>query len=136
MKGLQVLQNRAARCVTRMNWFTPTRKLLNQCNWLSIKQLIFYHTVLTAFKVLASQKPLYLCSRLDRGFPYRTRLASNGALRYNESQGNDSSLTYKSFINRAIRDYNRIPTELKTMKTLKTFKKKLKLWIRSNIPID
>ena len=46
VRAMQVLQNRAARQVTKLNWFTPTRKLLNQCNWLSISQLIFYHSAL------------------------------------------------------------------------------------------
>ena len=31
LKGLQVTQNRAARVVSRMSWFTPTRVLLNKC---------------------------------------------------------------------------------------------------------
>ena len=42
LRGLQVLQNRAARCVCKLSWFTPTRILLNKCNWLSIRQLVFY----------------------------------------------------------------------------------------------
>ena len=135
-KGLQVLQNRAARCVTGLSWFTSTRKLLSHCNWLSIRQLVFYHTVLSTYKVLDSQKPLYLSSKLVRDHPYRTRLASSGGLRYKEGHGVDSSLTHKSFINRAIRDFNSIPADLKTTKTLNNFKKKLKIWIKSNIPID
>ena len=31
IKMLQVLQNRAARIVTKLSWFTPTKDLLNQC---------------------------------------------------------------------------------------------------------
>ena len=50
VKSLQVLQNRAARAVTRKSWFTSTRRLLQDCNWLSVNQLIFYHTVLQAHK--------------------------------------------------------------------------------------
>ena len=41
LKPLQVLQNRAARSVTGCGWFTPKRKLLKLCKWLSIKQLVF-----------------------------------------------------------------------------------------------
>ena len=40
LRFLQVLQNRAARHVTKLSWYTSTKDLLNQCNWLSIKQLI------------------------------------------------------------------------------------------------
>ena len=52
LHALQVIQNRAARAVTRMSWFTPTRVLLNKCKWLSVKQLIFYQTVLTTHKIV------------------------------------------------------------------------------------
>ena len=51
VKSLQVLQNRAARLVTGKSWFTPTRRLLQECNWLSVTQLIFYQTVLQTHKV-------------------------------------------------------------------------------------
>ena len=40
IKGLHVLQKRATRCVTKQHWFTITESLLNQCNWLSVQQLV------------------------------------------------------------------------------------------------
>ena len=48
--ALQVMQNKAARCVTRLHWFTSTKKLLLQCNWLSVRQLSTYHTALQVYK--------------------------------------------------------------------------------------
>ena len=33
---LQILQNRAARLVTRLGWFTPVEVLLHQCGLLSV----------------------------------------------------------------------------------------------------
>ena len=60
VKALQVLQSRAARQVTKLSWFTPSRKLLRQCNWLSIRQLIFYHSALTVFRTTRTKTPLYL----------------------------------------------------------------------------
>ena len=38
IKMLQVVQNQAARYVTRSSWFTPSKVLLKQCNWLSVVQ--------------------------------------------------------------------------------------------------
>ena len=46
LRAVQVMQNKAARAVTKLSWFTPTRTLLLQYNWPSIKQLIIYHTAL------------------------------------------------------------------------------------------
>ena len=31
LHALQIIQNRAARTVTRMSWYTPTKVLLNNC---------------------------------------------------------------------------------------------------------
>ena len=68
VRALQVLQNRAARCVTKLGWYTPTRKLLKQCNWLSVKQLIAYHTVLHVHRIVKCGSPLYLSDRLVFNF--------------------------------------------------------------------
>ena len=58
LHALQVIQNRAARAVTRMSWFTPTRVLLNKCKWLSVRQLVFYQTGLTTHKIVKTRGSL------------------------------------------------------------------------------
>ena len=78
VRALQVLQNRAARQVTKPSWFTPSWILLNQCNWLSIRQLIFYHSALTVFRTTRTKTPLYLSQHLITEHPYQTRLALGG----------------------------------------------------------
>ena len=40
IQKLQSLQNKAARAVTKLDWYTPTSELLKQCSWLSVQQLI------------------------------------------------------------------------------------------------
>ena len=47
---LQIVQNRAARIVTK-NWKSSTADNLNAIGWLSVRQLAFYHTVLLMFKI-------------------------------------------------------------------------------------
>ena len=66
LKALQFTQNRAARGVTKSSWFTPTRILMRQCNWQSVKQLVFYHTILTTHKVVLTGKPEYLHDKICR----------------------------------------------------------------------
>ena len=63
IKAVQLMQNRAARSITKLGWFTPIKTLLDQCNWLSIKQLIFYHTALQVWKVQMSECPVYIKSK-------------------------------------------------------------------------
>ena len=57
IRALQIVQNKAARCVTRRGKYTSTRNLLTECGWLSVNQLVFFHTVLLLFKVRKNKKP-------------------------------------------------------------------------------
>ena len=131
VKAVQVVQNKAARCVTKASWFTATRQLLRQCGWMSIRQLAFYHTVLTMYKILKSGRPLYLRKKLSRVFPYPTRQATVGHVRFSPD-----SVVEGSFISRGTKWYNSIPDDIKSISSLPTFKKKLKMWTVSNIPME
>ena len=70
LNSLQVLQNREARAVTGLSWFTPTRQLLKQCKWLSVRQLVFYQTVLGTHKIVTAVKPLHLRRKFNINFHY------------------------------------------------------------------
>ena len=41
LDSLQIVQNNAARFVTRRGIYTPVRELLRQCGWLNVRQLGF-----------------------------------------------------------------------------------------------
>ena len=131
LRALQVVQNKAARCVTKVSWFTATRQLLKQCGWMSIKQLVFYHTALTMHKTLKSGKPVYTRQKLTHDFPYQTRQATGGHVRHSLD-----SVAEGSFISRGTTAYNRIPDSLRSTSSLPLFKKKLKNWTLTNIPIE
>ena len=131
---MQVLQNRAARTITKKSWFTPTSALL-ACNWLSIKQLIFYQTVAAAHKIIQTGVPSYLSEKLSTEYPRYTRQSTWGYIRFGESFTGTGSLCHSSFTYRAREDYNRIPWEIKQANNMNTFKYKLKKWTLINIPI-
>ena len=61
---LQVLQNKAAGCVTRLPWRTATSTLLNQCGWLSVNQLILFQRLMLMYKIKRDQKPKYLFEKI------------------------------------------------------------------------
>ena len=65
VRAVQVMQNKAARCVTKESWFTSTRSLLRQCNWLSIEQLIVFHTALQVWRVRSNKCPAYIDSKFQ-----------------------------------------------------------------------
>ena len=135
VKVLQVLQNRAARQVTKHSWFTPTRRLLKECNWLSIRQLVHYRIVLMVYRSIKSGTPLYLHQHLstDPDHHYPTRLASSGSVYL---QGRHGGLVQKSFLVRAAQDYNNIPASIRSCSSFASFKVQLKKWIKTNVPLD
>ena len=54
---LQTQQNIVARYVTKLPFLTPTNSLLSQCGWLSVKQLIKYHSLVLLFRTFKEKKP-------------------------------------------------------------------------------
>ena len=98
---------------------------------MSVRQLTFYHTVLTMYKILKSGRPHYLRQKLSSDFPYPTRQATGGHVRFNAE-----STAEGCFISRGTKEFNRIPDDMKAISSLPTFKRKLKMWTLSNIPID
>ena len=75
LNSLQIIQNKAARFVSRRSKYTPIGELLRQCGWLSIKQLVYYHSVISIYKTLQTTYPKYIYTKLSSEFPYNTRLA-------------------------------------------------------------
>ena len=130
IKAVQVMQNRAARCITKLGWFTPIEILLKQCNWLSIRQLVFYHTALQVFKVKVTECPVYIHSKFT---PSNTRSASQGTLLVPVVEKSTSS---KSFIVRSASTWNHIPPEIRSLQNLNIFKSELKKWTRENINLE
>ena len=130
LKAIQVIQNKAARHVTKLTWFTPTRQLLKQCNWLSVKQLYVMHTVVQVWKVRKHARPYSIFSRMNLSVT-RSGRAGNLAI-----PGFNSALGRKSFLAQAPSLWNSIPADIKTIESLTSFKKKLKQWILHNIDIN
>ena len=130
VKAVQVMQNKAARCVTKLGWFTPTGRLLLQCNWLSINQLIFFHTALQIWRVSKTKCPVYIDTKLQLS---NTRSSAQGNLRVPVVERSVSS---KSFMVKSAVIWNQIPPEIRNCKTLGVFKKSLKQWIKVNVEIS
>ena len=50
LTALQVLQNRAARHVTKSSWATSSSAMLLQVGWLNVRQMIVFHSLVLLFK--------------------------------------------------------------------------------------
>ena len=133
---LQVMQNKAARYVTRANIYTATESLLSQCGWLSVYQMIFFHTVVLFYKTRQSKVPSVLFNMASSDYAYSTRERSKGNYKVLSKVRIPSALAGQSFRWRSVEMWNRLPSEIKSKKNLSQFKKSLKLWIIQNININ
>ena len=110
--------------------FWSKRKLLNRVGWLSIRQLVFFHSVLQVHKTIVTGRPVSLHQELISEYPYRTRMAASGKIRLGENF--QSKLSFKS---RAAKSYNRVPAEI-FKGGVPTIKYKLRNWVKQNVSID
>jgi hypothetical protein len=131
ISAVQVQQLAAARAVCGFGcWRWSKRKLLDRVGWLSVRQLVFYHTVLQAHKTLKTGQPKPLHQSLTGDYPYTTRGAASGQIRQDSSFSSQSTFKF-----RAMQYYNSVPVSVRVGSTA-TVKRKLKQWINTNIPID
>ena len=96
LKGLQVQQLTAARTVCGFfsKWWSK-KKLLDRVGWLSVRQLIQYHTVLQAHKTIQSRKPSPLYNSISTDHPKNTRSAASGQIRYGATFKTQSTFKYR-----------------------------------------
>ena len=133
LKSLQILQNKAARIVTKLEWSTPTAVQLSQCGWLSVHQLVVYHSVVMVFKVLQTKQPKPLFNMFPTEYNYNTSQARSQSIKQMGHPNLD--LWEDSFRWRAARSFNLLPASIKGLQSSEIFKLEAKNWIRANIPV-
>ena len=136
LHALQVQLNKAARLVTGQSGFTSTRKLMETCRWLSVKQLVVYQSAIMIHKTILIRKPFYMHSRLSMEYNYGTRQQASGCIRLDQTFRYRGDLPRNSFRVRGANSYNSIPADIRASLTMTTFKSKLKKWIITNISIE
>ena len=92
--------------------------MMHELNWLSINQLAFYHSALSIWKIERMGEP-------KRNY--------NSIIRGNERNGR-IDLTDRIWSIRAQEIYRRMNSSVTGAGKVSQFKKRLKVWIRSNIP--
>ena len=150
VKALQVIQNKAARAVAKLGIFTPTKILLKTCGWMSVRQLMVYHSIVLLHKTLANQSPEYMFKKVTAGgmFSYKTRQASecptefsfsvqhpinNGTIR--QAGGHKLGISKNGWCWKSVEIYNTLPTDLRLERKLKNFKTRLRKWVEDNVKI-
>ena len=123
IKQLQVLQNKAARIVTYCPPRSSREMMYNKLKWLTVHQLISYHTLLTVFKIRQSGEPEYLAGFLKTDSRTSRIVIPNTKL----------TLAMKSFVWRGSRDWNLLPFNLRNSVKIGQFKRGVKDWVVNNV---
>ena len=139
-KALQVIQNKVARSVTKRNIFTPTKTLMKECGWLTVKQLMVYHSLVQMQKTIQSQTPEYLYTRVSIQLSQLEALTTmrQGSMLVGDSgsyQGlrQQMDLSERSWCWRASSTYYTMPARIKVEPDLAKFKSELKTWVKETI---
>ena len=133
---LQILENKVLRIITGHGYNTPISQLLEDSGQLSVNQLVAYHTLLTVFKVVKTGEPGYLAERLGvgRGEVPQDRVRAR-------RRQHDIRLEYRLSISRTgtlyrgKRLWNSLPVTLRTARSVGSFKRGVKRWVKAHIPI-
>ena len=99
-----------------------------------MRQLVVYHSVLSTHKFVTTGKPKYLHQAMSTSHPLNTRQAAGGQIHvgsFDSKQG----LLHDGFKYRAAKEYNLIPAHIRSVRSLTTFKKKLKQWVLEHISV-
>ena len=131
---LQILENKVLRIITCRTFDTPVSQLLEESGYMSVHQLIAYHTALIMYKVVKTGQPVNLARRFGVG-PGGNQAVRAGRRLHNIRIDFTLSIARSSFIYRGAKLWNMLPIDIRTSNSVKIFKKKIKNWIKINISI-
>ena len=124
LKNLQTLQNEAARIVTHSGRSTSRITLFNQLGWMTVNQLIAYHTLLNVFKIRKCAEPEYLA-----------RILQNDNITGKINIPNPKlTLVKNSFCYRGAVDWNLLPESVRRSAKIGEFKRGARKWVFETIP--
>ena len=123
LEALQIMHNKAARLVTHAPQRTSRREIFNQLDWLTVHQLVFYHSALSTFRIRASKEPEYLNNIMSRDNRAERIIVPN----------TDLSLAKNSYCYRGAAQWNSLPEYIRKTKKIGVFKSQLKKWIKLNV---
>ena len=123
LKDLQIIQNKIARLVTKSHIRTNRSEIYDAMKWLTVQQLIVYHTLLAVFRIRLTGEPEFLASVLLRD-NFRGKIIIPMS---------NLTLYRKSFTYRGICYWNSLPETMRSLNNIVKFKKEVKEWILINV---
>lgn len=130
LSKLQKLQNTAARLITNKNRFCHITPVLHDLHWLPVKYRIYYKVLLITFKALHNQVPNYIKELISVKKQSSYSLRSNQAPLLSVPLGRSAkTLGDRSFAQASPTLWNSLPSYLRNIKSLGSFKSQLKTFL-------
>ena len=126
VKSLQVQQNKAAQIVLNLPARSHRDHMYDRLSWLTVNQLIVYHTLVSVHRIKKSGQPEYLATIFGRA----SRQVVGGII----VENNRSAVVRNSFTFRASEQWNKLPIDLRIETKIGQFKLKLKKWVAEQVP--
>ena len=117
---LQVILNMTARFITGAHKRTSSRTLMNSINWLNIRELVQYHTLIMAWKVVHHNTPQHLHNKINQDQDLKMT-TMNPRL-----QNTELALRW-----RICNSWNELETQTRQINTLARYKSAVKTWIEA-----
>ena len=134
LRKLQCIFNRAARLIVgvgRRDHITP---VLIRLHWLPIKARVIYKICLLAHTAIVTGKPVYILEMLNQRQPRTgTNTRSDTDSRKLVEPRCFTNLGFRAFRSAAPRLYNKLPSAIRMVDNLASFKKKLKTHLFSEV---
>ena len=125
LKGIQSIQNSAARLVCRTKKSCHITPLIFPLHWLPVAQRIEFKVLVTVFKILHNQAPSYLCELISFRQPARTTRSFQD-LKLIEPRYKQEFYGKRAFSIAAPRLWNLTPFNIRHAPSLECFKSRLK----------
>ena len=114
---LQRAQNNLARVVCQRGGRTDARPLLRSLHWLSVKHRVTYKMAALSFRTMSSSTPAYLNYLIQTAVPVRPLLIVPKTR---------TEFARRSFSVAAPHTWNSLPSDVRSCRTVDTFKRHLK----------
>ena len=123
LDNLQSLQNKAVRIVLNLPKRSNREKMFDEIGWLTVRQMVVYHTLLTVHSIRISKQPEYLSKLLLNENHNGNIIVSNVQL----------GLLRNSFAFRGAISWNKLPRMIRLEESKTKFKNDVRRWVQEQI---
>ena len=120
LNKIQVIMNKTARFVTGGKQREHTMELMKSINWLTIRELVKYHTTIMAWKLVYLKSPRHMTENIH--------INQDNTLTTTTPRLQNTKLGLRW---RMVNNWNDTPTDIRNIQNIARFKTKLKTWIKS-----